>query len=100
MKKELAEILGLSGASYGVYNLGYLEGSKLYNLIYSMPQKFLGSYSWFNYSNYVNMIQHYHLNNADHVAGLVSGLLSTVFFLLAYGYVKDMIGLLKSKKYQ
>jgi len=58
MKKTLAEILGLAGASYLMYKLWEWTGKALYNfLTYDLIIKSFGNYTWFNPEEYKRAFQ-------------------------------------------
>jgi len=88
MKKTLAEILGLSGASYLMYKLGEWTGKALHDLLaYGLPKIYFGNLTWFNYEQYTRLYQQYS-NNLDKTFGLVFGLTYLGLFLSAYAYVR------------
>jgi len=78
------KLLGGIGSGALGYYLGSEFGKSLHDfLVYLIPLKYFGNYSWFNYQQYVQTYQQYSNNSGD-LFSLVFGLVGAGISLALY----------------
>ena len=78
------KLLGAIGSGALGYYIGFEFGKALHDfLAYSIPLKYFGNYSWFNYQQYIQAYQQYS-NHFDKTFSLIFGLVGAGISLALY----------------